>query len=218
MKPKSKVKAKMVRSVVYLLKNNGGGSPQTQCGYNVWRDSVNTAIVTVTGAVADPIYTIDSWVIVADVAQRDSVRIEFKDLQALAYTYTFSVSDWPKSNDGIPTKLYVRVTDTRNGTSGVDSVTLCVPDVVAPDIFMTYPTAYSRVPIAKSTLNSVPVRAKISSLSYDPDTPIRVEFFYALDAATLTWVKIDETGTPWMAAKGFTGGHQHRQEPCQLFF
>jgi hypothetical protein len=194
---------------VDILSINDAGSPQTQCGYNVWRDSVNTAIVTVTGAVADPVYTMDSWVIyyyAGDPAVYDSVRIEFKDLQAVPFTYTFSVADWPKSNDGFPTMLYVRVTDTRNGTAGIDSVELCVPDVVAPDIFMTRPTAYSRVPIAKSSLNAVPVRAKISALSYDPDNPIRVEFFYALDAATLTWVKIDEAGTPWMSTKGFTGG------------
>jgi hypothetical protein len=187
-----------------IVSINGATSPQTNCGFDVWRDSVNTAVVSVTGPVADSIYTIDSWVIIYDVAHRDSVRIEFKDLQKVPFTYTFSVADWPKSNDGIPTKLYVRITDTRNGSAGIDSATLCVPDVVAPDIFMTHPTAYSRVPIAKSSLNTVPVRAKISSLSYDPDSPVRVEFFYALDAGTLIWVKIGESGTP-MSSKGFSG-------------
>jgi hypothetical protein len=186
---------------------NGATSPQTNCGFDVWRDSVNTAVVSVGGPVADSIYTIDSWVIFYDVDNRDSVRIEFKDLQAVPYTYTFSVYDWPKSNDGINTTLYVRITDTRNGSAGIDSARLCVPDVVAPDIFMTYPTAYSRVPIAKSSLNTVPVRAKVSELSYDPDSPVRVEFFYALDvtALELTWVKIGEDGWTPQASKGFAG-------------
>ncbi|TFH65852.1 MAG: hypothetical protein E4G91_00970, partial [Candidatus Zixiibacteriota bacterium] len=195
-----------------IVSINGATSPQTPCGFDVWRDSVNTAIVSVTGPVADSVYTIDSWVIyyyAGDPAVYDSVRIEFKDLQSVPYTYTFSVADWPKSNDGIPTKLYVRITDTRNGSAGIDSATLCVPDVVAPDIFMTYPTPYSRVPIAKSSLNTVPVRAKVSELSYDPDSPVRVEFFYALDdgsALALTWVKIGEAGwTPPETSKGFAG-------------
>jgi len=192
-----------------IVSINGATSPQTSCGFDVWRDSVNTAIVSVMDPVADSIYTIDSWVIyyyAGDPDVYDSVRIEFNDLQAVPYTYTFSVADWPKSNDGIPTKLYVMITDTRNNSFGIDSVTLCVPDEVAPDIYMTYPTAYQRVPIAKSSLNAVPVRAKIGSTAYDPDSPVRVEFFYALDAATLTWVKIDETGTPIvLPSKGVSG-------------
>jgi len=188
-----------------IVSINGATSPQTPCGFDVWRDSVNTAVVSVTGPVADSVYTIDSWVIFYDVNNRDSVRIEFKDLQKVPYTYSFSVFDWPKSFDGINTTLYVRITDTRNGSAGIDSARLCVPDVVAPDIYMTYPTAYQRVPIAKSSLNTVPVRAKIGTTSYDPDSPVRVEFFYALDGTTLTWVKIGETGTPYVASKGFTG-------------
>ena len=186
-----------------IVSINGATSPQTNSGFDVWRDSVNTAVVSVNGPVADSIYTIDSWVIFYDVTNRDSVRIEYKDLQAVPFTYTFSVYDWPKSNDGLNTTLYVRITDTRNGSAGIDSARLCVPDVVAPDIYMTYPTAYQRVPIAKSSLNTVPVRAKIGSLSYDPDSPVRVEFFYELDG-TSTWVKIGEAGTP-MATKGFGG-------------
>ena len=48
---------------VDILSINGAGSPQTQCGFNVWRDSLNTAIVTVTSARTDSAYIVDGWVI-----------------------------------------------------------------------------------------------------------------------------------------------------------
>ncbi len=186
---------------------NGSASPQNPgCGFTVWRDSVNTAVVTVMDPLTTPVYTIDAWVMFMypDVPEnQDSVRIDFKDFQTVPYSFGFSVTDWPKSNDGIPTKLYVRITNSQNGASGLDSVTLCVPDVKAPDITMTYPAAYSRVPIAKSSMNMVPVRAKILGTSYDPDSPVRMEFFYQLDG-TSEWVKIGETGTP-LASKGIGG-------------
>ena len=113
----------------------------------------------------------------------------------MPYTFKFSVNDWPKSGDGIPTKLYVGITDTTNMAFGVDSVKLCVPDVKAPDIRISYPIAYQRVPIAKSSLNYVPVKAKVVSTSYDPDNPIRFEFFYQKDGNTDS-VKIGESGVP----------------------
>jgi hypothetical protein len=175
-----------------FLAINGALSPQSSCGFNVWRDTVNTATVTVIGGFTSAaIYTIDSWVIFSGLANRDSVRIEYKDLQKIPFTYSFSVNDWPKSGSGIATDLYVRITNTRNGAAGVAMVTLCVPDVKAPDIRITYPTAYSRVPLAKSSLNRIPVRAKVVSTSYDPTLPIRMEFFYQVDGTT-DWVKIGE--------------------------
>ncbi|MCX6832512.1 MAG: Ig-like domain-containing protein [candidate division Zixibacteria bacterium] len=179
-----------------FLAINGALSPQSACGFNVWRDSLNTAKVTVVGGdTSAAIFTIDSWVIFNwGVGERDSTRIEFKDLQKIPFTYSFSVNDWPKSGSGIATDLYVRITNTRNGASGIAMVTLCVPDVKAPDIRITSPTAYSRVPIAKTSLNRVWVRAKIVSTSYDPTLPVRMEFFYQVDGTT-DWVKIGETGS-----------------------
>ncbi len=179
-----------------FLAINGSLSPQSLCGFNVWRDSLNTAKVTVVGGdTSAAIYTIDSWVLfyyAGDPTVYDSVRIEYKDLQKIPFTYSFSVNDWPKSGSAV-TDIWVSITNTRNGAYGIASVHLCVPDVKAPDIRMTYPTAYSRVPIAKSSLNRIPVRAKIVSTSYDPTLPVRMEFFYQVDGTT-DWVKIGETG------------------------
>lgn len=187
---------------------NGAGTPQTQCGFDVVRDDINTFIATVQGGATGNIYTVDAWVMYRWIDDGDtlydSTRVAYKDSVAIPYTDSFLVNDWPKSDDGIPTTLYVKFTDTRNGTSGIDMVTLCVPDEVAPDIFMTAPVAYSRVPIAKSSLNAVSVRAKVSSKSYDPDSPIRVEFFYQLDGEA-TWVKIGEDGYVPPPTKGVAG-------------
>ncbi|MCK4857219.1 MAG: T9SS type A sorting domain-containing protein [candidate division Zixibacteria bacterium] len=179
-----------------IISINGATHPQDpDCGYDVWRDSVNTAVVDVHGGTTDPVYILDAWVIIETVGIRDSVRIHYADTVTMPYSFDFSVTDWPKTGNGTyETTLYVRVTDTRNMAVGLDMVELCVPDVTAPDIRISYPTAYQRVPIAKSSLNSVPVQATLLSTSYDPDNPIRCEFFYVSYDMTDT-VKIGEDGT-----------------------
>lgn len=178
----------------YFTKINSHVSPDVPgCGYSVSRTYVDTATVSVISPADGKIYTVDAWAFYwIDGSHADSTRIEFVDTVALPYTFTFSAADWPKSLPAV--KLFVKITDTRNGNMGISSVDICVPDLRAPDIRISYPIAYQRVPVATTSLEDVDVKAKVLSTSYDPTSPIRVEFFYKADGATDS-IKIGETGS-----------------------
>ena len=161
-----------------ILTINGAFSPQTACGFEVYRDQLNTASVTVGGADAGEFYTIDARVIYND----EETRIDFADNASLPYSFEFSTSDWPATTTGaLPTQLWVRITDTRNGNSCTDVVTVCVPDQIAPMAWITYPNEYQCVPIAQSSLNSVEIDLNIDENAYDGSDAVRAEFFYSLD-------------------------------------
>lgn len=179
----------------YFVDINGNISPTVPgCGYEVTRDTLNQATVSLAEVDEDTLYRVDVWAIFDfGGGQRDSVRVHWEDGVTLPFTFDFSVFDWPKSNDGIPTMLYVEITDLRSHGMYTTDAMLCVPDEVAPDAYLATPYNCSRIPIAKSDLDSLPLTVKISDLAYDPDNPIRAEFFWATyDGDTVT--KIGETG------------------------
>ena len=166
---------------------NGAFSPQTACGFNVTRDDLNTATVTVGDADAGAFYTVDARVMF-DIRKK---RIEYADNVSLPYTFNFSAVDWPATTTGaLSNTLWVRITDNRNGNTCTDVVTLCVPDEIAPKAWVTYPNEYQCVPIAQSNLNSVPITVEIDPLAYDGDDAVRAEFYYSLDG-TLPGTLID---------------------------
>ncbi len=174
-----------------FLTINGAFAPQTACGYEVDRTTLNTAVVTAVNATAGEFYTVDSWVIFTDTQGR--TRIDFEDNAELPYEFSFWVGDWPKTIGGpLPTYLITEITDTRNGATCTDSVRLCLPDEVAPKAFISYPAGYQCVQLAKSSLNTVEIRVDIDPTGYDNSDPIRAEFFYSLDGST-PGVKIGES-------------------------
>ncbi|MFH2056087.1 MAG: hypothetical protein ABIJ61_09025, partial [bacterium] len=182
----------------YFVDVNGNISPTVPgCGYSVTRDTLNQATVSLATVDEDTLYRVDVWA-VFDFGgdRRDSVRVHWEDGVTMPFTFDFSVFDWPKSNDGFTTMLYVEITDLRSFGVYPTSAMLCVPDEVAPDAYLATPYNCSRIPIAKSDLDSLPLTVKISPLSYDADNPIRAEFFWATyDGDTIT--KIGER--PWDA-------------------
>jgi hypothetical protein len=183
----------------YFADINGNVSPNLPgCGFEVYRDQINEATVSVLDADAGAVYSINAWVIWYKVAHGDTLvnrtRIEYESNIELPYTFEFSVTDWPKTLAGdYPTNLYVEITDTRNGSRDTEVAKLCVPDEAAPEVCMTYPSNYERVHIAHSDLDYVPLRAEVLESSYDPQYPIRCEFFYYLDTIDDA-VKIGESG------------------------
>ena len=174
-----------------FLTINGAFAPQTACGFEVDRTTLNTAVVTAANADSGPYYTVDTWVIFTDSGER--TRVDFMDEAELPYEYQFWVGDWPKTIGGpLPTYLITEITDIRNGATCVDSVRLCLPDEVAPKAFISDPVGYQCVQLAKSSLNSVEIRVDIDPTGYDNSSPIRAEFFYSLDGST-PGVKIGES-------------------------
>lgn len=173
-----------------FLTINGAFAPQSPCGYEVSRTEMNTANITVTDPAAEPVYTVDSWVIFT--TSGDRTRVDYADDQSLPYDFQFWVGDWPKTVGGpLPTYLITEITDTRNGSICVDSVRLCLPDEVAPVAYISYPDAYQCVQKAQSSLNSVEVEIAVSEIGFDQSSPIRAELFYSLDG-TMPGTKIGE--------------------------
>ncbi len=173
-----------------FLTINGAFAPQSPCGYEVSREEMNTAVITVADPTAEPVYTVDSWVIFT--TSGDRTRVDFADDQTLPYEFDFWVADWPKTVGGpLPTYLITEITDTRNGSTCVDSVRLCLPDEVAPVAYISWPVAYQCVQKAQSSLNSIDVDIEVSEIGFDQSSPIRAELFYSLDG-TFPGTKIGE--------------------------
>ncbi len=163
----------------YIVDINGEISPGIGGCWDVTRDTLNKVTVSLAEVDEDTLYGIDAWVIINFAGDaRDSIRIHYEDGVTLPFTFDFSVFDWPKTNDIWSTTLFVEITDLRSLGVYATSADLCVPDEMAPDVWMAAPYNCSRVPIAKSDLNAVELKVKKSPLSYDGQNAIRAEFFY----------------------------------------
>ncbi len=167
---------------------NGAFAPQTPCGFNVTRDDLNEAVVTIVNPDAGNFYTVDVWV------QYDNVqtRIEYVEGAALPYTFNFSALDWPKTVGGpLSNVMWVEITDERSGNYCETSVNLCVPDLISPAAMITYPDAYQCIPIVRPAGEEVGITVEINDNAYDGDDAVRAEVFYSLDG-TVPGTKIGE--------------------------
>lgn len=167
---------------------NGAFAPQTPCGFNVTRDDLNEAVVTIVNPDAGNFYTVDVWV------QYDNIktRIEYAESASLPYTFNFSALDWPKTVGGpLSNTMWVEITDERSGNYCETSVNLCVPDLIAPAAMITYPDAYQCIPIVRPAGEEVGITVEINPNAYDGDDAVRAEVFYTLDG-TVPGTKIGE--------------------------
>jgi hypothetical protein len=181
----------------YFVDINGNVSPGIEGCFPVTRDTLNQATVSLSEFYEDSLYQVDAWVIIEDATgdTRDSVRVHYEGGVTLPFTFDFSVFDWPKTYnlEDISTSLHVRIKDLRSGGEWQTNADLCVPDEDAPDAYWSYPYNCQRLPIAQTTLDSIPLIVRVNPLSYDDDNPIRAEFFYVSYDMTDT-VKIGERG------------------------
>lgn len=179
---------------VYTI--NGAFAPQTACGFNVTRDALNEAVVTIVNPDAGNFYTVDVWVLVNDV----QTRIEYAESVSLPYEFMFSAQDWPKTVGGpLNTVLYVAITDERSGNTCDTDVQLCVPDLFAPAAFISSPIGYSCIPIVGPAGDPIEIEVSIDPNAYDGDDAVRAEVFYSLDG-TIPGTKIGENvfgGNNW---------------------
>jgi hypothetical protein len=169
--------------VANIVSINGAYNPQSACGYDVTRDTLNQAVVTINDtSYNEPVYTVDSWVLRWNGVNYDSTRITYAENQTMPYAFDFNAGDWPKGKQ----KIFVTITDSRSKCSGKDSVFVCVPDTLAPQASIVYPLYGQRVHKASSSLNFVDVKAKVNFNALDPKVVANVHFFYITSDMTDT--------------------------------
>jgi hypothetical protein len=169
--------------VANIISINDAYNPQTACGYDVTRDSLNHILVTINDtSYNESVYTVDSWVLRWNSVNYDSTRITYVENQTMPYAFDFNVGDWPKGTQ----KVFVKITDSRSGCDGEDSVFVCVPDTLAPQASIVYPLYGQRVHKASSSLNFVDVKAKVNFNALDPKIVANVHFFYITSDMTDT--------------------------------
>ncbi len=171
-----------------VLTINDAFAPQTPCGFNVTRDDLNEAVVSIVDPDAGDFYTVDVWV------QYDNIRtrIDYVESTSLPYTFNFSAQDWPSTIGGaLPNVMYVGIIDERSGNSCETQVQLCVPDLIAPQAYISEPDAYQCIPIVRPAGDPVEIEVSIDPNAYDGEDAVRAEVFYSLDG-TLPGTKIGE--------------------------
>ncbi len=184
-----------------VLTINGAGAPQTTCGFDVTRDDLNTAEVSIVDPDTGPYYTVDVWVLVNDVR----TRIEYAKHAELPYSFMFSAVDWPKTQGtGDEALMYVTITDERSGNDCETDVNLCVPDQIAPAAMIVDPVGYSCVPIVLPAGDPIPITVQVDPNAYDNSDAVRAEFYYSLTGSTEDGVQIgvepfdeDEATVDW---------------------
>lgn len=184
--------------VANIISINGAYNPQTACGYDVTREALNQCVVTINDtAYNEPVYTVEAWAILNP--GDDETRILYVENQTMPYTFNFNVGDWPKG----PQKLFVQITDTRSECYGRDSVMVCVPDTLAPQSSIVWPTMGMRVHKASSSLNWVDIWATVNFNALDPEVVANVHFEYSLNQTD--WFLIEKVlGTDFIVAGWYT--------------
>jgi len=182
--------------VANIVSINGAYNPQTACGYDVTREALNQAVVTINDtAYNEPVYTVEAWALLNPFT--DPTRIVYVENQTMPYTFDFNVGDWPKG----PQKLFVKITDTRSKCPGMDSVFVCVPDTLAPQASIVYPRMGMRVHRVSSSLNMLEILAMVNSNALDPEVVANVHFEYSLDQSD--WILIEKVlGTDYRVRSG----------------
>jgi len=184
--------------IANIVSINGAYNPQTACGFDVTREALNQAVVTINDtAYNEPVYTVDSWVLRWNGVNYDSTRIIYVENQTMPYTFDFNVGDWPKGTQ----KVFVKITDSRSECSGKDSVFVCVPDTLAPQASIVYPRMGMRVHRVSSSLNMLEILAMVNANALDPEVVANVHFEYSLDQSD--WILIEKVlGTDYRVRSG----------------
>ncbi len=184
-----------------VLTINGAFAPQTSCGFDVTRDDLNEAVVSIVDPDAGDFYTVDVWVLEDDVR----TRIDYATSTSLPYTFMFSALDWPVTQGtGEDAVLYVEITDERSGNNCNTEVDLCVPDEIAPMAWISDPFGYSCVPVMLSAGDPIEITVESDPAQFDEDDAVRAEFYYSMTGSTADGVLIgvepfsgDEATVEW---------------------
>ncbi|MCK4427754.1 MAG: hypothetical protein KAW16_04655 [candidate division Zixibacteria bacterium] len=108
--------------VVQVVSVNDTIFPQSPCGFNVRRDSVNKVLIDVVGADSTDSFTVDVRALVDD----EAYRIDYMNDVIMPYTINVSVGNWPAGTDS----LFVYAIHQAQGDTCVPIpliIDLCVP-------------------------------------------------------------------------------------------
>jgi hypothetical protein len=125
------------RAVIQVVSVNDTISPQSPCGFNVWRDMVNKVVLDVAGSDYD-LFTIDVRGMVDDIDH----RILYENNVMMPCTVDVSVDDWPQGTQN----LFVYAIEEATGDTAIPApliIDLCVMTLSAPDTLWI--VAYSPV-------------------------------------------------------------------------
>lgn len=168
-------------------------SPQTACGYDVWRDRMNWVIFDVDGATSADSFEVE----VRGPTNSTDYIIFHEDNQAMPCTVWFSVDGWPEGTQN----LYIYVKDYDNGITGNAQVQICVPPAPPEHcVYISSPNEWERI---RCTGVSGQGCVTITAGKYDYDYCGAVGFTQAIfqwsKDGLAPWYKIDEVlgDTSW---------------------
>ena len=168
-------------------------SPQTACGYDVWRDRMNWVIFDVEGAEEGELFEVE----VRGPTNSTDYTIFHEDNQAMPCTVWFSVEGWDEGTQN----LYIYVKDYDNGITGNAQVQICVPPAPPENcIYISNPVEWQRIPC---TGTSGAMCVTITAQKYDYDYCGSVTFtearFQWSPTGSDPWYTIDDVigSGPW---------------------
>jgi hypothetical protein len=161
---------------VAVVEVDGHSCPQSSCGYGVWWDSLNWAVLDVPGAGEDELFEVEVRAIVND----PSHTIFHQDNCAMPCTVWFGVDGWPQGTQNI----YFHVTDHDNGKTGNAQVQVCVQAPVPNPFSLLFPPNKAFTPRAvRFDWETATHPDPLSSVDYD--LYVSTSYYFSPDSTTV---------------------------------
>ncbi len=178
---------------LHLVSVNGFPSPQSACGFDVYRDSMNAVVITVDGAISADSFEVE----VRGPCSGFECRLIHEDNVTMPYTFEISVDGWPEGTQS----LYINVKDYDNDKEADMQVELCVPPPPPGHcVYISQPVEWQRIPCTgTSGYNCVQITARMYEYAHcEGVTFTEARFQWSLNGID-NWETIEDvigTGAP----------------------
>ena len=171
---------------VIVASVNGTGWPQSDCGFDVWTDSLNEVVITVEGADSTDSFEVE----VRGPGNHTNYTIFHEDNLTMPCTIWVSVDGWSQGTRN----LYVYVKDYDNENEGNLTIPLCVPPSPPEHcIYISEPVEWQRIPCTGiSGQNCVAIAAELYDYYQCRDVGFNEVVFQWSPNGIDSWEEIEE--------------------------